>query len=104
MPCYVDELKQTVATGGQARRVGARNGHRWCHLVADTFTELQVMADLLGLKLEWLQKGGDGFQHYDLTPGRRSLAVDLGAQEVTSREIVKIRWKHREGRKHEMPD
>lgn len=91
---YVDGL---VAYGdgysgpdaAQARRVGARNGHKWCHLFSDetdpAFPELHEFAAILGMRRAWSQ--GD---HYDLTPGRRAAAVKLGALECTRHEAVAI--------------
>lgn len=74
MTVYVDSLFDWSGAGyhgadaAQAERVGARNGHRWCHMVSDLgpdVLELHAMAAKLGLKRAWFQ--GD---HYDLTPGR----------------------------------
>lgn len=75
----------------QAARVGARNGHAWCHLFTDekdpAFPELHAFAKRIGMRLAWSQ--GD---HYDLTPGRRAAAVSAGAHECTRREAVEI-WR-----------
>jgi len=76
----------------QAERVGARNGHWWCHLFADTEAELQAFAAKLGLEPEWFQ--GD---HYDLTPWRRVKAVELGALQVPTRELARRRLAKRWG-------
>ena len=43
---------------------------------------LNVFAESIGLKREWLQKKRAYFLHYDLTPARRAAAVRSGAQEV----------------------
>lgn len=86
MAVYVDSLFVGAATDAQARRVGAKNGDRWCHLMADSLEELHEFARKIGLKRRWFQ--GD---HYDLTPCRRIVAVRLGAQEVSSRKLVEIR-------------
>lgn len=66
-------------------KAGARkHGVRWCHLVSDSsFEELHTFAEKLGLKRAWFQ--GD---HYDLTPGKRRLAVNYGAIEVRAIELV----------------
>lgn len=67
----------------------ARNGTRWCHLVADSVTELVEFAAMLGLKSSYLQRGGSGrWPHFDLTPSKRAKAVKLGAIEVTSKELL----------------
>jgi hypothetical protein len=89
---YVDNLIEWGRPGGypnaQAERVGARNGHRWCHMVSDLgpdVPELHAMAVRLGLRRSWFQ--GD---HYDLVPGRRSAALALGALEADRAKIVAI--------------
>lgn len=92
MSVYVDPLVQYGpaayhgADVGQAQRTGARNGHLWCHLFADTEEELHAFAERLGIVRYWYQ--GD---HYDLTPARRAAAVKLGALEVDRRELAKRR-------------
>jgi hypothetical protein len=94
MGVYVDGLTRHAAVAykddAQARRVGGKNGHRWCHMMADTEAELHEMADKIGMKRAWFQ--GD---HYDLTPKRRAAALLLGAVEVSSRDLVALRIKRR---------
>jgi hypothetical protein len=95
MSIYVDELitwSEHAYRGkdrAQAARVGARNGHQWCHMFADKADcpELHVIAGKIGMRREWFQ--GD---HYDLTPGRRKQAVKAGAIEVTREQAVEI-WR-----------
>ena len=62
----------------------------WCHMVSDTSEEeLHTFAARLGLKRAWFQRRPQAsVAHYDLTPPRRTLAVQLGAVEVSSRELV----------------
>lgn len=90
---YVDALVQWGAPGQyrgpgstQAERVGARNGHMWCHMWADepNCVELHDVAQKIGLKRAWFQGN-----HYDLTPARRALAVRAGAIEATSRYFAR---------------
>jgi len=53
-----------------------------CHMMSDTsLEELHTFADHLGLKREWFQQGSA--PHYDLSQGKRALAVKLGAVEVS---------------------
>ncbi|MCC6177979.1 MAG: DUF4031 domain-containing protein [Chloroflexi bacterium] len=67
----------------RAREVGARNQHLWCHLTSTTsLDELHDFAALLGLSRRSFDR-----DHYDLTPPRRSLALELGAVEVTADEM-----------------
>lgn len=51
-----------------------------CHLTADSLAELLDFAVLsLGLKVAYLQN--TKIVHYDLTKGKRRLAIRLGAKE-----------------------
>ena len=65
-------------TDRQAARVGARNGHRWCHMHADTSEELHAFAVRIGLRRKWAQRSRAGLEHYDLTPARRAAAGRCG--------------------------
>lgn len=84
MTVYVDKLFKTSKS------------RKWrypeaSHLMADSIEELHAFADRLDLKRCWFQ--GD---HYDITAGRRELAVLFGAVEVTGRELVALRRRLRE--------
>jgi uncharacterized protein DUF4031 len=73
MSVYVDEL---LKHGGSA-------SFHWvhsCHLYADSLHELHEFAEGLGLKRQWFQDK-EGFPHYDLTVGKRAMAVKRGAME-----------------------
>ncbi|CAB4346073.1 MAG: DUF4031 domain-containing protein [Actinobacteria bacterium] len=60
-------------------------GRKWAHLVSDTsFEELHVFAERLGIPRRAFQ--GD---HYDVPTEYRERAIDLGAQPVASRELVR---------------
>ena len=100
---YVDDLMiwgPEFYRDRQAARVGAKHGHRWCHLFADKADcpELHALAAQIGMKRAWFQ--GD---HYDLVPPKRAQAVTLGAIEVDRSQAVAIwrtqpsarRWKCR---------
>jgi hypothetical protein len=84
----VDELREY--------RFGPRGpgGNRlWCHLASDDLTvagleELHTFAKELGLKREWFQPHLR-HPHYDLPPVGREAALRMGAQPVTSRELVR---------------
>jgi hypothetical protein len=91
---YVDPIFEMESRNAQAFRVGARNGHRWCHMFADENEELHALAKRIGLKREWFQEDRDG-GHYDLTPSRRAAAVRLGAIEVSRHDAACIWWAHR---------
>jgi Protein of unknown function (DUF4031) len=83
MPCYVDTLFVLESKDPQAYKVGARNGHQWCHLWADTDAELDAIASRIGLNIGWVQHSRRGLRHFDLTPSRRVLALRHGATEFS---------------------
>jgi hypothetical protein len=57
------------------------------HLVSDTsLDELHLFAESLGLLREWFQE--KSIPHYDLTGEVYELALQRGAELVSSREIV----------------
>lgn len=57
------------------------------HLVSDTsLEELHLFAKSLGLRREWFHE--KSIPHYDLTGEVYNLALERGAQLVSSREIV----------------
>ena len=79
MAVYVDGL----------RDYGWRHGPS-CHLIADSVDELIEFALEMGLRREWFQ--AKSTPHFDLTADGRKLAVELGAVELTNRELIgKIR-------------
>ena len=94
MPVYVDEPMTVVAKGAQAQRVGAKHGHRWCHLFADTVQELHAMAGRIGMERAWFQDGR--LPHYDLVPPRRAAAVAAGAIELDRKAAV-LKWREIRG-------
>jgi hypothetical protein len=62
---------------------------QWCHMIADTDDELHTMARQLGLRRGWLHISASGIAHYDLRPAQRDEAINLGAVEITSKELVR---------------
>lgn len=58
-----------------------------CHMVADTLEELHQMADAIGVSRRHFQN--KKIPHYDICKTKRKHAVYLGAQEITTRELVK---------------
>lgn len=89
MAVYVDDANIPAEV-----RNGART-HRstWCHLTADTPEELHDFAARLGLQRSHFQPGQSTggkpspFWHYDLTAGKRLQAVQLGATEISYRDM-----------------
>ena len=60
-------------------------GRRWAHLVSDSsFEELHEFAQRLGIPRRAFQ--GD---HYDVPSDYRERAIEIGAQAVSSRELVR---------------
>jgi predicted kinase len=77
MAILVDELREYPGVGLPFSS--------WCHLATDgDFAELHAFAARLGLRRAWFQ--GD---HYDLPPHGRAAAVALGAQEVSTGELLR---------------
>ena len=66
----------------------------FCHMTADPVEELHAMARKLKLRRSWFQDGGT-VPHYDLTPRRRELAIDLGAEFVPAKEQARRRIANR---------
>lgn len=71
---YVDNYLDWMMGGHNARWVGGG------HLFATDLDALHAFAKSLGLKREWYQ--GKQFPHYDLTKGKRDLAIQKGATVV----------------------
>lgn len=63
---------------------------KWCHMWADSETELHEFAQLIGLRREWAQfhQGAVNLPHYDLTPTKRTLALEMGAIESNIKQHV----------------
>jgi hypothetical protein len=61
-----------------------------CHMMADRDRQLHEMADSIGVARRHHQ--GD---HYDICQSKRALAVSLGAVEISQRQMVTVRRRHR---------
>ncbi|WP_063779601.1 DUF4031 domain-containing protein [Streptomyces sp. AcH 505] len=85
MSVYVDEIRDYTRV---ARMRGLRHTH-WCHLLADTENELHAFAARLGLRRSWFQ-AHDIRWHYDVTPNKRALALQLGAQEADRHFVAQL--------------
>ena len=61
----------------------------WCHMATDgPLSELHQIAARLDLRRSWFQDK-PGHPHYDLTPAKRALAIRLGAQAVSTLELIR---------------
>lgn len=58
-------------------------------MASDSLVELQEFAQKIGLKRDWFQNKFNR-PHYDLIKSKRKLAVELGAKEVTRRELLEF--------------
>jgi hypothetical protein len=63
----------------------------WCHMWADSVSELHEMAIKLGLKKSWFQDKRI-LPHYDLTPNKRTKAIKLGAKEESLTKYFKRKF------------
>ncbi len=75
MTVYIDDMHK--APIGKFRRM------KMSHMIADTEEELHAMADKIGVARKWYQ--GD---HYDICMSKRTLAVQLGAREITMKQLA----------------
>jgi hypothetical protein len=76
MPVIVDPLRRYDHV-----RLAVKD---WCHLAVDGgFEELHAFAASLGIPRQRFQD-----DHYDLPPWLRSRAVELGAEEVSTAELL----------------
>lgn len=67
-----------------------------CHLFADTLEELHAFAARLGMRCSWFQDRPGKLPHYDLTRGRRRVAVHLGAIEASDELLMEHVRRHRQ--------
>jgi hypothetical protein len=79
---YVDDMHLT--------EMGRLGRMKMCHMVADTTDELLAMADRIGVQRKWLQKAGTHHEHFDIATGKRALAVQAGAVEITMSQLGRI--------------
>ena len=80
MSVYVDDMFRSP--------MGRLGRMRMSHMIADSTEELLSMADKIGIDRKWLQKPGDPFEHFDISLSKRQQAVELGAVEVTMRQLA----------------
>jgi len=73
---YVDKMKQKF------------RGMIMCHMLADTVSELNTMADKIGIKQKWFQN--TKYPHYDICQTKKQLAIQNGAIEVNNHKLVEI--------------
>ena len=68
-----------------------------CHMLADSTEELLTMADTIGVARQWIQDAGTPREHFDISKGKRALAVQAGALEVTGKDLARVIIQKRAG-------
>ena len=59
-----------------------------CHMIADTLEELHAMAKAIGIHRKHFQSKQARHPHYDICLAKRKQAVNLGAIELSSKELI----------------
>lgn len=59
-----------------------------CHMISDDIQFLHSFAAQLGIKSKWFQN--TKYPHYDICKSKRKLAVELGAIEISTKDLIKI--------------
>ena len=85
MTVYVDDMR---ADFGRMKM---------CHMIADSETELLVMADKIGVQRKWHQHALTPGSHFDIAMSKRALAVENGAVEITWRQAGAMTGLRRRG-------
>lgn len=78
-----------------------------CHMIADSREELFEMVDKIGVRREWIQQPGTPDEHFDISKGKRALAIKHGAVPVDARQMLKLIKAKRRGNpmnKSDYPD
>lgn len=67
-----------------------------CHMIADTQKELFLMVNKIGVDVKWVQDQGTYSEHFDISLGKKKLALQEGAIEVSRKELVRkiLKRKH----------
>jgi len=78
MSVYVDDMKAPFG-----RMI-------MCHMIADSTSELLNMADRIGIRRRWIQKSGTYREHFDVCSSKKKLAVELGAVEITQKQLLEM--------------
>jgi len=62
---------------------------KMCHMIADSTEELLAMVDKIGVSRKWIQYPGTYNEHFDICLTKKRKALELGATEVSARELAK---------------
>jgi hypothetical protein len=86
-----------------AEHVTSLRHKQWSHMISTVNREeLHEMADRLDLRRSWFQH--KSFNHYDITPPKRTLAIKFGAVEVSSKELLFANHDYSIRRSHQSAD
>lgn len=67
-----------------------------CHMLADTDDELHAMAARIGVARKWWQSPEKtSGSHYDISLGKKAMAVEFGAVEITWRQASAMNRRRR---------
>jgi len=92
MAVYVDHFPN--------RKSKKARWHFCSHMVADTEEELDVMAVKIGINTRHKQTSRiTGIIHYDLTEGKRRIAIEHGSIPISTRDIIKKFGQRKDGEK-----
>ncbi len=61
-----------------------------CHMVADSTEELLEMVDKIGVQRKWIQYAGTGREHFDISLGKKALAIKHGAIEASWHKAAEL--------------
>jgi hypothetical protein len=87
MTVYVDDMYKS--------EIGKFGRMKMSHMMADTHSELIDMTNKIGVNEKWIQNEGRPDEHFDICFGKRLKAVELGAVELTMREMAKMNMARR---------
>ncbi|MDG1949256.1 MAG: DUF4031 domain-containing protein [bacterium] len=74
-----------------APRTYGNNKTKWSHMISEDLEHLHLFAKFLTIpRSRFENKKGKGRPHYDIREDEYSTAVDNGAVQVSSRQIVKL--------------
>jgi Protein of unknown function (DUF4031) len=86
MAVYVDDMNMQADVKDE--NTGKSYNRRWSHLFADTHEELMAAAQKIGLNPRWLQHPGTPMEHFDVTTGKRNLALAKGVAKPVGLEFT----------------
>lgn len=78
MAVYVDDMYKYP--------IGRLSRMKMSHMIADTEEELLEMVDKIGVQRKWIQNTDP--PHFDISKGKRELAIELGAIPLSMRDLV----------------